>query len=289
MSASPPSLTAILGLDLSVDIVDIGANPIDGDPPYKGLLQCGAARLVGFEPNPGALARLNRAKGPSETYLPYAVGDGGRHTLNLCQAEGMTSLLTPNRTFFQYFHGFSDWARIVRKMEVDTVRLDDVEQIRHLDYLKIDIQGGELTVFKNAPRRLAECLVIQTEVEFLPLYEGQPLFSEVEMHLRALGFVFHRFWPLRTRAIKPMLIDNDPYKGLSQVVDGDAVFVRDFTRFELLDSAQLLKLALVMHDVYRSFDVALRALLTHDRRENTGYVQRYLGGGAAAAGAGSNP
>ena len=278
MSEPLPPLSSILGLDLVIDVVDIGANPIDGDPPYKAMLERGEARLVGFEPNPDALERLNRAKGPHETYLPHAVADGGRHLLNLCQAEGMSSLLTPNQPLLGCFHGFPEWGKVVSQLELDTVRLDDVAEITNLDFLKIDIQGGELMVFQNAPERLAQCLVIQTEVEFLPLYEGQPLFSEVELFLRSQGFVFHRFWPLLTRTLQPMVIDNSIYRGLAQVTDGDAIFVRDFARLDRLDAVALLKLATLMHDIYQSFDLVLRVLMEHDRREGTGYASRYMGG-----------
>ncbi len=59
-----------------VDVVDVGASPIDGPPPYKNLLDRGLMRLVGFEPQEDALKQLNAAKGPYETYLPDAVGDG---------------------------------------------------------------------------------------------------------------------------------------------------------------------------------------------------------------------
>ena len=78
------AIHAILDLDCSVRIVDIGANPIDGTPPYPPLLMAGRAQVVGFEPNLAALAELNSKKGFSETYLPHAVGDGQRHTLHVC-------------------------------------------------------------------------------------------------------------------------------------------------------------------------------------------------------------
>jgi hypothetical protein len=78
-------------------IVHIGANPIDGDPPYVSLLRAGNAEIVGFEPNHLALAKLNETKGPRAVYLPHAVGDGGEHTLHICAAPGMTSLLAPDR------------------------------------------------------------------------------------------------------------------------------------------------------------------------------------------------
>ena len=52
-------------------IVDIGANPIDGEPPYKAMLEAGLCEVIGFEPQPEALARLREAATAKETYLPY--------------------------------------------------------------------------------------------------------------------------------------------------------------------------------------------------------------------------
>lgn len=279
MNQPPPRpLAQILGITLVVDVVDVGANPIDGNPPYKQLLNRKAARVVGFEPNRDALARLKSKKGPNETYLRYAVADGQRHTLHICQAQGMTSLLRPNQALYQYFRGFPDWGRVLREEEVDTVTLDQIKEIKRLDYLKIDIQGGELMVFQNAPKRLAECLVIQTEVEFLPLYEDQPLFSDVETYLRSQGFVIHCFWPKpRTRALKPLVVEGNVHRGLNQVMDADAVFIRDFTRFDLLDPSQLLRMATIMHDIYQSLDVVLRLLIEHDRRLGTRFAATYMG------------
>ncbi|MBI3445029.1 MAG: FkbM family methyltransferase [Magnetospirillum sp.] len=273
-----PPLSQILGIDLEISVVDVGANPIDGDPPYKPLLSAGKARVLGFEPNPEALARLEGAKGPRETYLPHAVGDGRRHTLRLCQAQGMTSLLAPNFTMLDCFHGFSDWAKVIEEVPLDTVRLDDVAAIDRLDYLKIDIQGGELMVFENATRLLADCLVIQTEVEFVPFYVDQPLFGEVDIFLRGQGFLFHRFWPeAGSRALKPMVIENNIYRGLSQLVSADALFIKDFTRLDRLDDGQLLRMATILHDVYQSLDVVLRLLMEHDRRRGTRYSALYMG------------
>jgi len=45
------------------------------------------AELIGFEPNPLALEKLNAIKGPNETYLPFAIGDGQRRTLHVCHAR----------------------------------------------------------------------------------------------------------------------------------------------------------------------------------------------------------
>ncbi|TAN55678.1 MAG: FkbM family methyltransferase, partial [Magnetospirillum sp.] len=224
------SFPALTNMPLRIKVVDIGANPILGSPPYAPLMQCGDADVVGFEPNPEALDRLNRAKGPHETYLPHAVGDGRRHTLHICQEPGMTSLLAPNPDVLALFHGFPDWGRVVSTEGVETMRLDDIAETAGVEFIKIDIQGAELMALSNGLARLSDTLVIQTEVEFMPMYVGQPLFSEVESFLRGRGFMLHRFFPLVSRVVRPLLVNNDIRAGLSQLLWADAVFVRDITR-----------------------------------------------------------
>ncbi len=275
-NATKQSLKALLNTEIRVKVVDIGANPIDDAPPYSGMLRNGIAELVGFEPNPTALAKLQAAKGPNETYLPYAVCDGQRHTLNFCQAQGMTSLLEPNAAVLNLFHGFPQWSQVTAKAELDTVRLDDIPETAGVDMIKIDIQGGELMAFKNAEARLKDALVIQTEVEFLQMYVGQPLFSEVEIFLRQRGFMFHRFFPMVSRVIAPMLVGGSIYAGMSQMVWADAIFVRDLTRLDLLTDRQLLSFAAIVHECYQSLDMTLHLLNELDRRAGTHHAPTYL-------------
>lgn len=299
MTVVPP-FTALVELAPRLRVVDIGANPINEVPPYTPLLRAGLAEVVGFEPNPEALAELNAKKGPNERYLPFAVGDGGRHVLRVCASSGMTSLLPPNAELLGYFHGFPHWGRVVEEIEVDTVRLDDLEDVGAIDYLKIDIQGGELMVFENATESLRSCLAIHTEVEFLPLYVGQPLFAEIDQFMRRHGFVLHTMQPLVKRAVAPLsggecpdlgpafgtthaeavrIMENafggNPHAGLNQILWTDALFVRDFTKLSLLDAEQLARYALLLHDLYGSYDLALRALMELDRRAGTGHAAVY--------------
>lgn len=281
MDIQPATLGSFRSLtrtDVRVKIVDIGANPVDGAPPYEKLLRAGDADIIGFEPNPEALARLNELKGPTETYLPYAIGDGKRQTLNFCQAPGMTSLLTPDPEVLDLFHGFPEWGAVTGTEEVDTHRLDDIAETDGIDMVKIDIQGGELMALSHAKKRLKTTLVIQTEVEFLPMYKGQPLFSEVEMFLRKQGFMLHRFYPAVSRVVRPMLVENNIYAGLSQLFWADAIFIRDLTQLKALGDTQLLKMAAILHDCYGSIDVALRLLSEHDRRTGGGLGGAYLAG-----------
>ena len=273
-----PPLKELIGRTARIKVIDIGANPIDTAPPYAALLRAGDADVVGFEPNPEALAKLNETKGPNETYLPHAIGDGRRQMLHICAAPGMTSLLRPDPEVLSRFHGFPAWGRVTDAMTVDTVRLDDVAETAGAQFLKIDIQGGELMAMRHAEARLHDILVIQTEVEFLPLYRGQPLFSDVEHYLRSQDFVFHRFYPTVSRVFSPLLIDNNIYAGLSQLVWADAIFVKSSLRPHLLDDTQILATATILHDCYFSIDLVLSLLTTFDGRHGTGLGAAYLTG-----------
>ena len=280
--SGPGRLNETLGAAIRVKIVDVGANPANGAPPYAAMLSNGDADVIGFEPNPEALAQLDDLKGPHETYLPFAVGDGRRHTLHMCYSSSMSSLLEPDPSLLALYHGFPEWGDVIGKFPIDTVRLDDVPETAGMDLLKIDIQGAELMVFQSAPNRLRDAVVIQTEVEFLPMYRNQPLYSDVDQALRRHGFVLHRFVQTESRVVRPMLLRNDIYANLSQCLYADAVFVKDFTRADRLQPDQLLKAAVILHDCYHSFDLVLLFLAEHDRRTGSTYADRYLAGLGAA-------
>jgi FkbM family methyltransferase len=259
-------------------VVDIGANPIDGDPPYKEMLRHRGCRLTGFDPHPVALERLNAAKSDLETYLPYAIGDGGVHTLKVCRGIGFASLLQPDDLALSHFPQFPELGRVISEITLATRRLDDVAEIESIDFLKIDIQGSELSVFQNGRSRLAATVAVQTEVSFIPLYKKQPVFGEVDLELRGLGFVPHMFTAINKKMIAPM-VPPQPHVALNQLVEADIVYVRDFTRPERMDSEQLKHLALIAHDCYGSFDLAANSIHHLIRRSAVpaDTMNRYLG------------
>ena len=72
--------------------------------------------------------------------------------------------------------------------------------------------------------------------------------------------MLHRFVEQASRVVKPLIVDNNPYAGLSQLLWSDAIFIRDITRLDVLTPAQLLKIALILHVTPTGpSDVALRA------------------------------
>ena len=264
-------------------VVDVGAMQIAGDPVYAPLLAGQDSELVGFEPNRQALAELQKEKHPRKTFLPYAIGDGTLGTFHICAASDMSSLLRPNPDVMKLFHGFPVWAQVVGLEPIQTVRLDDVAETEGMTFLQLDVQGAGLMVLQNAQNRLRDALVLHIEVEFLPLYIGQPLFSNIELFLRQRGFLFHRLSTPISRVIQPLMIGDNIMAGLSQLVWADAIFVRDFTRPSSLNDDQLLAMAAIVHDCYNSWDLALHLLSEYDRRTRQTLGQTYLAGLSGAA------
>lgn len=261
-------LLEILKAERPIEIVDIGANPIDGVPPYRELLDSGIANLVGFEPQASALAELLATKSEHEQYLPYVIGDGEIHTLHIYQGSGLASLLKLDDLTLNIFAHLKPLSRLLDSTPLQTKRLDDVDEIRLIDYLKIDIQGGELSVFKNAKRLLTQVVCIQTEVSFIPLYQGQPTIGDVDSELRSQGFIPHCFaMPINTGPIAPVIFDEDPWKGLNQLGEADMVYVKDFRKLEQFSDSMLKNLAIIMHFCYRSMDLVAYLLVELSRRE----------------------
>jgi FkbM family methyltransferase len=260
------SLFELLQLKRLTEVVDIGANPIDSTPPYKSMLCNGLCRVTGFDPQKEVLTDLMKKQGPNERYFPWAVGDGQTHKLHICNASGMTSFLEPDPKALSVFEMFKSFGEVLRKVDVPTHRLDDLSEIEQLDFLKIDVQGAELSVFRNGKNRLANAVVVQTEVSFVGLYQRQPMFGEIDLELRKHGFIPHCFAGVKKWPIAPCVINNNPRQALNQLLEADIVYVRDFTRHELMTAEQLKHLAMVAHHCYGSFDLALRCIIILEDR-----------------------
>jgi len=260
MTTAADPLSALLRPERLTAVVDIGANPIDSDPPYKSMLVNRLCTLVGFEPQEAGLAKLNAAKSDLETYLPYAVGDGAKGVLKICHAPGMTSLLTPEPRVLECFPAFSTFGRVTQEIPIDTRTLDSIAEIAHIDFLKIDVQGSELSVFRHGSARLSNAVAIQSEISFVPLYKDEPVFGDIDLTLRALGFIPHMFDKISKRMILPLHFNDNLYGAINQLLEADIVYVRDFTQADKMNPEQLKHLALIAHHCYSSYDLAARCI-----------------------------
>jgi FkbM family methyltransferase len=256
MPADPSAFAALLGFEGVLQVADIGAADIAEAPPYKALLDAGLARLNAFDADPRQHAKLRQTYGETLALFTEIIGDGTRQTLHLAAPEsGMSSLLKPDAARLAFFNGFPRFGEIHAIEAVETVRLDDVPGLPDLDFLKMDIQGGELQALTHGEARLAGCAMIHLEVSFVPLYEGQPSFGEIDLWMRAHGFIPHCFTEVKRWSISPVRRNNDIRTAFNQLLEADIVYARDLID-PGLDAELLRKTALLAHACYASVDLA---------------------------------
>lgn len=240
-------------------IADVGANPL-GKPVYGALVQAGLAEVWGFEPNAAAFARLP-GDDPAVRVLPHAVGDGRAAMFHAYPASEMSSLFPLSARAVGYLGHFRRHLGTETVQPIQTRRLDDMADLPRLDLLKVDAQGAEVAVLEGARDRLSEAVAVVAEMRFYRLYEGEPALWELDRALREQGFVLHRFLHQKARMLHHSQRGKVDARAIgSQLIDGDAVYIRCLEDRAVLGDDQLAHLALLAAGVFGSDDLVLWCL-----------------------------
>ncbi len=241
-------------------VVDVGANPLS-PPPYDSLFRMGACHVIGFEPHPEAFAELQERCTENETYFPNAIGDGSEETLHVYNESGLTSIFYPHMGAIEYLGRSRRNIRLREDIPLKTRSLDSITDLGEVDLLKIDIQGAEVKVFHGAANVLRNALVVIPEVRFYQLYDGEPMFGGVDTELRRHGFTLHKFTEQKTKVIPNSQIKRlKRTQNRNQIVDGDAIYIRDPARIDDLSDQQIRHFAILATAVFQSYDLALYCL-----------------------------
>ena len=279
MHCQPRTLAAFGDLVPEIVYVMCGAR---GETRNRLLALLPQARLIGFEPDAEECQRLRRAARPGYTYHDVAVaGRDEQRTLYLTRERACSSLLQPNAAFFGRFLDCAPQIEVEQQRTVETVSLDSFLPrigVAHVDFLKLDTQGTELEILQGASHLIAAGVVgIQVEVEFAPIYQGQPLFSDLDGHLRQLGFML--FDLSRNRYRRSGIPRECLTRG--QLLWGDAIYLRDYGWFAAESKKQpifslcLIAAALGFHDyALEVMDFLLQGGIGSLSSEETGALQR---------------
>lgn len=253
-------LAETLAPERALRIADVGANPINR-PDYADLLELGGCELWGFEPEPKAFAELQANPRPGAHYLNVAVGRPGPARFHLHPQNGLGSLY-PIRAESVAYLGHPGWYRgDADSVEITLQSLDEMEELPPPDMLKIDIQGGELDVIRTGRAKLAQAVCIVPEVRFYRIYEGEPLWGPLDCELHDQGFRLHRIV-----FSKSVMVANSQQRRLkgkamrNQLMDGDAIYIRDPETIAHWSATQVKHLALVSATVFDSFDLTVFCL-----------------------------
>ena len=256
---------------LTFTIFEIGAVPLDdnGEPFHDFPMIFPGSRVIAFELDSNLCEKLNSEAKPGIQFFPTALGQKNETRLLFETEHPMcTSLYYPNTELNRRYNAL-EVAMPKSISTVHTISLDEFVQVNKLipDFIKIDIQGAELDVFKGGEESLKSVVGIVSEVEFVPLYLNQPLFGDVCSFLFERKLVFHRFLGLAGRTLAPLIINND-LNYATQQLWADAIFIRDVATLDDMSDMMLLKMG-VLAFLYGSPDVSYYCFLKYDSRSGT--------------------
>jgi len=210
------------------NLIDIGAS----GGIVKEWDKLGAsANFIGVEPDRGEFDNLTKSqlsKG-NVKYLDTLLYKKSMQSLNfhLFDTQTCSSIFKPNKELLTKFGKADTWT-VAESIMLPTDTLDnqlEEHKVYDVDFIKLDTQGSELFILEGASEILKSAVIgLFVEVEFAPVYENQPLFSDVDIFLRKYGFQLvdvcrMKYWKQK--------IDNKFVKSRGQIVYGDVLYLRD--------------------------------------------------------------
>jgi FkbM family methyltransferase len=256
-----------------ITICDIGASQSDPTPFIDELLNNTNSVLYGFEPNEDEFKKLIQTD--KKKYFNIALGNGNIETLNICHEPGMTSILKPDYDYLDLFHGFKEWANIIKTINIQTKKLDEINFENKIDFFKIDVQGYESKIINYGEIKIKESLIVQIETSPVPLYKDEKSFSSICSQLENLGFNLHMFNKINTRCFKPFALQDNIYLGLHHLFQLDCVFIKSFSLINNLNSEELKKMALILFYSFKSDDLVDFLIQKISQMDSVDYISEY--------------
>jgi len=202
-------------------LLDVGA--ANGAPPrwqpFGRVLN-----YVAVEPDPrssGAVIDSNSRDFVSKKVITKGLWhENGVVDLHLCRKPLTSSIYEPNHELLSTFPDAARFDVLDKElMSVTTVDTIATEYDMQFDAMKLDVQGAEFEVLRGAGTSLQNVLLVEAEVEFVPLYKGQPLVESVSNLLRTSGFELIDY--LHLYRWHPNHLD-----GTGQLMFADALYMR---------------------------------------------------------------
>lgn len=199
----------------TITLVDIGA--ADGIESRWEKISS-VLHYIGFEPDERSDTELPDNRFAKAEVNRQAVWEHQQILkINLAKKPQVSSYFFPNRGLVDLFPD-SERFNIEGSVELQAIKLDDLG-LKSCDFIKLDIQGGELSVLKGASQLLEKNMGLEIEVEFVHIYNNQPLFGEVVEFLQSHNYIFIDFVNLSRW-------ERDAHSGYGQCVYGDALFLK---------------------------------------------------------------
>lgn len=244
-----------------VQLVDVGASGgvLPRWHPYRGDIA-----FVGLEPDSRSSAALLQSEEAREfkdyRIVPHGAWDRkGTISISFTRKPMCSSHFQPNTEFLRRFPESSRFD-VTGSGEVECYSLDSLlpDLPDPVDFIKLDLEGGELAVLQGSRDVLRTCMGLHVEVCFQSLRKGQPLFGDIRNFLEENGIEFVDFTHIGRW-------ERDSYRGIGQSIFGDALFLRSPENIlklveEGILSRSKIKSYLAILLIYERYDLAMAML-----------------------------
>jgi FkbM family methyltransferase len=204
-------------------LVDIGAM---GGVGKKWDFISDFIKIIAFEPDEREFNKLKN--NDNVIYFNYAIYNTSKDIkFYNTKGRGKSSTFKPNINFLSQFENVERFhvekEEIIPSEKVKT--LDSIIEenlIIDVDFIKLDTQGSELKILEGCQKYvIPRVFGIQIEVEFIEIYQNQPLFRNVDEFMHRNGFhlidLRRHYWKRK---------DYYDYSGKGQLVFGDALYFK---------------------------------------------------------------
>ena len=256
-----------------LQVIDIGAAGLSV-PELNGFYNI--IDYIAFETDEKEIKKLSRNPKTNQfntfqAYNYFVGKDSKKTNFYSYKLSELNSSFLPDSYFIKNFIG-GDNFEIKDFFQVESTSLNTIKKKDSInpDFLKIDTQGSELEILINAEDILEECLMIESEVMFVPIYEKQPLFHEISSFLYKKNyqlFYLNRAFAQRESCKKSCR---------GQLVYGDALFGLNLQIAKKLSLSKQIKYCCLLIN-YGIIDAAIEL---HDANPEIGkknyQITRYL-------------
>lgn len=179
-------------IDENFSIFDVGANIGNWSGQLSKRLR--KATYFLFEPQPGCHPYIMKKNIPNMTLLPYAVSSSSGEILDLFTTTENAALASIYQRRDSYFQN-----EPYHKIEAQTITIDAVvanNNIKSVDYIKMDIEGHELEALKGASMSLQNGIIRAIAFEFgSSNINSRTYFHDFWDLLVPIGYHFYRILP----------------------------------------------------------------------------------------------
>lgn len=190
-----------LGIEKIRTIVEVGARDCQET---LGLYEKFPQALIySFECNPATLPKCREAVQNIKNIhlVEKAISDtNGRIKFRPIDQEQTKTTWTDGNpgasSIFKASGKYTVETYVQKEIEVESVTLQSFMEDRKLDTIDIlwmDIQGAEIMALRGLGIKIHDVKIIHTEVNFLEIYSGQPLFEDVYSFLNHHNFLLIKF------------------------------------------------------------------------------------------------